>query len=292
VTVATGAAAQGQGTATVLSQVAAEVLGLGTADIVVRAGDTGAMPFGLGAFASRQAPLAGAAVHAAALVVRDKALRVAGRMLEVSPEDLEAVDGCIRIRGVPGSGVAMAEIARSLSGMPGFPLPAGESAGLEAAAAFEPPGLCYASGVHVAEVEVDPLACTVRVLRMIVVHDCGRALNPMLVEGQVVGATLHGIGMALHEEALFDGAGQPRNAAYPAYVLPGAWDAPQVTVLHRDNPSPFNPLGAKGGGVGGTIAAPAAVIAAVEDALRPLRRLIAVLPLTPSRLAALLDAPA
>lgn len=289
VTVATGAAAQGQGTATVLSQVAAEVLGLRTSDIVIQAGDTGVMPFGLGAFASRQAPLAGAAVHAAALVVRDKALRIASRMLEVSPEDLEAVDGHIRIRGVPGGGVTLAEIARSLSGMPGFPLPAGESAGLEADSAFEPPGLCYASGVHVAEVEVDPMACTVRVLRMIVAHDCGRALNPLLVEGQVIGATLHGIGMALHEEALFDEAGQPRNASYPAYVLPGAWDAPQVTVLHRDSPSPFNPLGAKGAGEGGTIAAPAAVISAVEDALGALPNPIAVLPLTPSRLAALLD---
>jgi carbon-monoxide dehydrogenase large subunit len=286
VVVATGAAAQGQGTATVLAQVAAGTLGADLAAIDVEAGDTAAMPHGLGAFASRQAPVAGASVRIAAAAVRDKALRVAAARLEADPADLEIVGGVARIVGAPGSGIPLGEIARSLSGMPGFPLPAGESAGLEADAAFEPPGLCYANGVHVAEVEVDPETAEARVTRMLVVHDCGLALNPTLVEGQVIGGTLHGIGMALQEEVLVDPAGLPRNAGYPATVLPGAWDAPEVTVLHRESPTPFNLLGAKGAGEGGTIGAPAAVIAAVEDALRPLRLDLSDLPMTPARLAA------
>lgn len=284
--VATGAAAQGQGTITVLTQIAAAVLGVSPASIVIRAGDTAAVPHGLGAFASRQAPVAGAAVRLAAEAVRDKALRVASARLEVAPSDLEIVDGIVRIVGVPGDGVALADIARALCGMPGFPLPAGEAPGLQADIAFEPPGLCYANGVHVAEVEVDPLTGQVRVTRMMVVHDCGVALNPTLVEGQVIGGTLHGIGMALHEEVLIDTEGRIRNAAYPASVVPGAWDAPEVTVLHRESPTPFNPLGAKGAGEGGTIGAPAAVIAAIEDALRPLSLALSELPMTPARLAA------
>jgi carbon-monoxide dehydrogenase large subunit len=230
--------------------------------------------------------VAGAAVRLAAEAVRDKALRVAAARLEVTPSDLEIVDGIVRIVGVPGDGVALADIARALCGMPGFPLPAGESPGLQADIAFEPPGLCYANGVHVAEVEVDPLTGQVRVTRMMVVHDCGVALNPTLVEGQVIGGTLHGIGMALHEEVLIDTEGRIRNAAYPASVVPGAWDAPEVTVLHRESPTPFNPLGAKGAGEGGTIGAPAAVIAAIEDALRPLSLALSELPMTPARLAA------
>lgn len=286
VEVATGAAAQGQGTATVLTQVAAAVLGVKPSNIVIRAGDTAAVPHGLGAFASRQAPVAGAAVRSAAATVREKALRVAAARLEVDPADLELVDGTIRIVGVPGDGIALADLARSLSGMPGFPLPAGEPPGLEAEIAFEPPGLCYANGVHVAEVEVDPHTGETRVTRMLVVHDCGVALNPTLVEGQVIGGTLHGIGMALHEEVLVDDEGRIKNASYPAAVVPGVWDAPTVHVLHRESPTPFNPLGAKGAGEGGTIGAPAAVIAAIEDALKPLRLELSELPMTPARLVA------
>jgi carbon-monoxide dehydrogenase large subunit len=220
----------------------------------------------------------------AAAAVRDKALRVAAARLEVDPGDLELIDGTIRIVGVPDDGIALADLARSLSGMPGFPLPAGEPPGLQAEIAFEPPGLCYANGVHVAEVEVDPDTAQTRVTRMLVVHDCGVALNPTLVEGQVIGGTLHGIGMALHEEVLVDDDGHIRNASYPAAVVPGAWDAPTVHVFHRESPTPFNPLGAKGAGEGGTIGAPAAVIAAIEDALKPLRLELSELPMTPSRL--------
>jgi carbon-monoxide dehydrogenase large subunit len=290
VVLATGASAQGQGTATVLAQVCAEVLNMDPARITVRAGDTAAIAQGLGAFASRQGPVAGAAVLQAAGQVREKALLAASHMLEAAPEDLELVNGAVRIRGVPADRLSLGQVAQALQGMPGFPLPPGLSPGLSASVAWQPSSLSYANGTHVAEAMVDPETGKVTLLRYVVVHDSGRLLNPALAEGQILGGVVHGIGHALLEEMQYDTAGIPTTLGYPAYRLPSAPILPRIEIHHRETPTPLNPLGAKGVGEGGTIPAAAAIAAAIEDALRPTRIRITQLPITPRRLRALIAA--
>ncbi|GJD48671.1 Caffeine dehydrogenase subunit alpha [Methylobacterium crusticola] len=290
VVVTTGATAQGQGTVTMLAQVVAEVLGIAPERIAVVAGDTNASALGLGAFASRQAVTAGNAAHAAALAVRAKILQVASAWLEASPADLELVDGRVQVKGVPGSGRALGEVADALAGAPGLALPAGVAPGLAAGVDFEPEGLTYCNGTHVVEAEVDPDTGTVAITRYTVVHDCGRLINPMMVEGQIVGGVVHGIGSALYERMLYAEDGQPQTGTYADYLLPTADVAPRIAIHHMESPSPLNPLGVKGAGESGTIAAPAAVASAVEDALRPFGVRVADLPITAARLHGLLAA--
>ena len=286
VTVATGATAQGQGLKTALAQVCASVLGLDPGAVEVTAGDTAAVALGLGAFASRQAVTAGSSVHAAASELADKAVRAAAHMLEAAPADLELAGGRVRVRGVPDMSVALGDIARALAGQPGYPLPGGMAPGMEALGAFTPETLTYCNGCHVAEVAVDVETGAVDILRYTVLHDCGRMINPMIVEGQVIGGAVHGIGSALYERMLFDDAGQPLTVNLGDYVMPGACEAPRLALAHTESPTPLNPLGAKGAGEGGTIPAPAAIAAAVEDALAPFGVLIDDVPITPDRIAA------
>ncbi len=290
IVVTTGAAAQGQGTVTMLAQLVADVLGLAPEAISVVAGDTAASALGLGAFASRQAVTAGNAAHLAAGMVREKILQVASAWLEVSPEDLELADGRVRIKGVRQMGHSFGEIAGALAGIPGYALPAGTSPGLAAATDFQPGALTYSNGTHVAEAEVDPETGVVRLTRYVVVHDCGRLINPMLVEGQVIGGVVHGIGSALYEMMIYDEDGQPQTGTYADYLLPTADVVPRIEVHHLQSPTPLNPLGVKGAGESGTIAASAAVAAAVEDALREFGVEIDALPITPARIFALLEA--
>ncbi len=290
IVVTTGAAAQGQGTVTMLAQLVADVLGLAPEAISVVAGDTAASALGLGAFASRQAVTAGNAAHLAAGMVREKILQVASAWLEVSPEDLELADGRVRIKGVRQMGHSFGEIAGALAGIPGYALPAGTSPGLAAATDFQPGALTYSNGTHVAEAEVDPETGVVRLTRYVVVHDCGRLINPMLVEGQVIGGVVHGIGSALYEMMIYDEDGQPQTGTYADYLLPTADVVPRIEVHHLQPPTPLNPLGVKGAGESGTIAASAAVAAAVEDALREFGVEIDALPITPARIFALLEA--
>ncbi|WP_043833098.1 xanthine dehydrogenase family protein molybdopterin-binding subunit [Muricoccus aerilatus] len=290
VVLSTGASAQGQGTATVLAQVCAGVLDMDPARITVRTGDTAAIAQGLGAFASRQGPVAGAAVLQAARLVREKALLAASHLLEAAPEDLELVNGAVRIRGIPADRLSLGQVAQVLQGMPGFPLPPGLSPGLSSSVAWQPEALSYANGTHVAEAMVDPETGRITLLRYLVVHDSGRLLNPSLAEGQILGGVVHGIGHALLEETLFDAQGVPATLGYPAYRLPSAPILPWIEIHHRETPTPLNPLGAKGVGEGGTIPAAAAIVAAVEDALRPARIRITQLPITPRRLRTLLAA--
>lgn len=288
--VATGATAQGQGTATMLAQLAAEVLGVALNDIQVRAGDTDGTLRGLGAFASRQAVTAGNAIHRAASMVAAKARQAAAAMMEVAPEDLELVDGSVRVKGVPEMRRSLAEIARVLAGVPGYALPGGLPPGLDATIEFEPAGLTYTNGTHVVEAEVDIATGAVRLNRYIVVHDCGRVINPRLVEGQVHGAVVHGIGMTLFEWMRFDAAGQPLSVTYADYLLPSADVVPRIEIHHMETPTPLNPLGVKGAAESGTIAAPAAIVSAIEDALRPFAVRVEELPVVPPRLLALIKA--
>ncbi len=212
---------------------------------------------------------AGNAVHIAAGQVREKILKVASAWLEVSTEDLELADGRVRVKGVPQMGRSLGEIAAALAGTPGYALPAGMAPGLAAGNDFQPPGLTYCNGTHVVEAEVDPATGVVRLTRYVVVHDSGRLINPMMVEGQIIGGVVHGIGAALYEWMIYDADGQPQTGTYADYLLSTADVVPRIEVHHMESPTPLNPLGIKGAGESGTIAAPAAVASAVEDALRP-----------------------
>lgn len=288
VIVTTGASAQGQGTVTMLAQVVAEALGVHPNVISVVAGDTAASPLGLGAFASRQAVTAGNAAHAAALEVREKILRVASNWLEAAPDDLELVDGRVQVKGVSGISRSFGEIASALAGMPGFALPAGMVPGLAASVDFQPPGLTYCNGTHVAEADVDPATGVIRLTRYVVVHDCGRLINPMMVDGQVIGGVVHGIGSALYEWMMYGEDGQPHVGTYADYLMSTADVVPRIEVHHMESPTPLNPLGVKGAGESGTIASLAVIASAVEDALKPFGVKIRDLPMTPARLHTLL----
>jgi aerobic carbon-monoxide dehydrogenase large subunit len=288
--VTTGAAAQGQGTRTMLAQLAAGVLGVAPQQIHVTDGDTAASPLGLGAYASRQAVTAGNAVHLAALMVADKARRAVSTMLEVAADDLELIDGEVRLKGVPQMKRTLAEVAHALSGVPGFALPGNMAPGLAAAADFQPPALTYTNCAHVVEAEVDGETGGVRLTRYVIVHDCGRMINPMMVEGQVHGAVVHGIGATLLEWMRYDAGGQPLTVTFADYLLPTVDVVPSIEIHHMQSPTPLNPLGVKGAAESGAIGAPAAIVSAIEDALRPLKVRIRELPVTPARLRALIQA--
>jgi carbon-monoxide dehydrogenase large subunit len=284
IAVFSGATAQGQGVKTMLSQLAAHVFDVSPSSITVVVGDTNATMLGLGAFASRQAVTAGNAVFQAAQVVLDKAKRVVGGRFEVAIDDLEVRDGKIAVKGVPELSLSLGEIAQVMAGMPGFALPAGLSPGLSAACDYEPKGMTYTNGTHVVEAEVDIGTCRVKLNRYVVMHDCGRVINPMMVEGQIYGGAVHGIGATLFEWMRYDDAGQPFSVTYADYLLPTADVLPRIEIHHMESPTPLNPLGIKGAAESGTIGAPSAIIAAVEDALRPLDVRLNELPLTPARL--------
>ena len=210
-------------------------------------------------------------------------------MLEVSPDDLELVDGEVRVSGVPGLKKSLGEIAHALSGVAGFALPAGVTPGLAASIDFLPPAMTYTNGTHVCEVEVDPETGHVRLTRYVVVHDCGRMINPMMVEGQVHGAVAHGIGATLYEWMRYDATGQPLTVTFADYLLPTSDVMPPIEIHHMESPTPLNPLGVKGAAESGTIGAPAAIVSAIEDALRPFGVRITDLPVTPERLLALIQ---
>ena len=287
VVVTTGATAQGQGVKTMLAQIVADVLDVQPAAIHVVVGDTAASPLGLGAYASRQAVTAGNAAFQAATLVANKAKAAAAQLLEASSADLELRDGKVAVRGVPGFGRTLADIARALGGAPGFALPGGLTPGLSAAIDYLTPSLTYTNGTHLAEVEVDPYTGGVTLHHYVVVHDCGRMINPMMVEGQILGGVVHGIGATLLEWMRYDDQGQPLAVTYADYLLPTSDVVPRIEIHHMESPTPLNPLGVKGAAESGTIGAPAAIVSAIEDALRPFNVCIRDLPVTPPLLRAL-----
>ena len=290
IVVTTGATAQGQGVHTMLAQIVGGELGVAPETILVQSGDTQTSPLGLGAFASRQAVTAGNAAKAAAVLVARKAKAAAAHLLEASPDDLELVDGAVRVRGVPGHRKTLTEIARSLAGAAGFSLPGGMAPGLAAASDFLTAGLTYTNGTHLAEVEVDHETGAVKILRYVVVHDCGTMINPMMVEGQIAGGVVHGIGMTLFEWMRYDEMAQPLTATFVDYLLPTSDVAPRIEIHHMESPTPLNLLGVKGAAESGVIGAPATIVSAIEDALAPFNVVIRDLPLTPAKLRALVRA--
>lgn len=285
VLVLTGASPQGQSHETTLAQLCADRLGVDLDDVTVITGDTDAIALGIGTFASRIAVVAGNAVSRAARLVQQKALQVAGQLLEVSPDDLEVRRGLISVRGVPDRQLTFAQVAQVVvAPPPAFTFPPGLEPGLEATHYFHPTGNTYANGVHAATVEVDPETGIVRLLRYAVVHDCGTIINPMVVDGQVRGGVAQGIGNALYEDMVHDENGQPLTTSFMEYLLPTAMEVPPIEVSHVETPSPLNPEGIKGAGEGGTMPVPAAVANAIEDALAPLGVVVDRVSLSPTHL--------
>jgi CO/xanthine dehydrogenase Mo-binding subunit len=283
VTVVTGVGTQGQGHYTTFAQVAAEVLGVSIEDIYVSTGDTAQFNWGTGTFASRGATVAGSAVHSAAVMVAEKAKKLAAEELEAAPEDIELVDGFAQVRGVPGARVALSTLADKANPLRGAVQP-GTEPGLEATAYFGPPMQATAVGAHAAIVEVDTETYDVKILKYVVVHDCGRVINPMILEGQVHGGVAQGIGNAFYEQLVYDGDGQLLNASFMDYLLPTSTDVPRVDVGHEETPSPLNPIGVKGAGEAGAIPVGALFAQAVENALEGTGLEIREIPLSPSRL--------
>ena len=289
ISVYTGAMPMGQGIKTALAQICAEQFDVAPDSVTVVAGDTAVIPYGQGGFASRQTITAGSAVHLAAVAVREKALKVAAHLLEASPSDLEMRDGRIEIAGAPGSGLTLREVAEAVSGVPGYSMPGKFEPGLESMQSFLPNALTYGGGCHAVEVEVDIETCGVRILRYVVVNDSGRVINPMIVEGQIVGGVAHGIGNALFEWMGYDDEAQPITTTFADYLLPGATEVPKIEVTFAEYPSPLNPLGVKGVGESGCVPAAGAIISAIENALAPFGVRIGEYPVTPARLFALLS---
>ena len=278
--VVTGAPSQGQGHETTLAQICADALGVGLDDVTVVAGDTSLIPQGIGTFASRVGVLAGSATQVAARQVHDKALRIAAHLLEAHAGDLVLEDGRITVRGAPDRTLSLAAVAQAAGGRG---LPVDEAPGLEAVHYFKAPKMTYTNGAHVALVEVDPETGAVEVLKYVIAHDCGRMINPIVVEGQIHGGFACGIGNALLEENRHDADGQLLSATFMDYAMPTAPVVPPLEITHLETPSPLNPLGVKGAGESGTIPVPAVICGAVEDALAPLGVRLTEAPLTPAR---------
>jgi len=288
VSVATGVGTQGQGHYTSFAQIVAEQLGVSVENIRLTTGDTAEFYWGAGTFASRGAVVAGNAIHAAAVKVREKVLKKAGEELEVAIEDLELVDGVARVKGSPETAIKLGDLAARANPMRGAVKP-GTEPGLEATDYFGPERGATASGVHAMIVEVDPETMLVAIKKYVVVHDCGVVINPMILEGQIQGGVAQGIGNAFYEQLHFDENGQLLNASFMDYLVPTADTVPSILTDHVETPSPLNPLGIKGAGEAGAIPVGPLFAQAVEDALGIAPLEILEIPLSPNRLFALVQ---
>ena len=307
VVAATGIPSQGQAHATVWAQIVADELGVDVADVEVTGGDTRRFPWGVGTFASRGAVTAGNAMAVAAGMVAEKAKHIAADHLEVDPADLELVGGNVQVKGSPDRGMALAALAVLANPVryafgggteaatqftarprPGPPLHEGEQPGLEATGYYSPPGSTWAAGCHAAYVRVDPQTFRLEILKYVVVHDCGRVINPLVVQGQIEGGVAQGIGGAFYERLAYDGEGQLRNASLMEFLMPYATEIPEIEIDHIETPSPLNPLGVKGAGEAGVIPVGAVLASAIEEALGVP---ITEMPLSPLKLFELVKSP-
>jgi len=286
VLVATGLTTQGQGHETAFAQVAAEELGVPVERVTVVTGDTRRFKYAVGTFASRAAVMSGNAVAIAAGKVRAKALRIAGEALEADPGDLELADGMVRVKGAPGTEIALRTVAVLANplryafdeqarlatqfvvggGVQSPPVAEDDEPGLEATGYYSPIRSTFANGMHAAVVETDPETAEVRILRYCVVHDCGRLINPRIVEGQIHGGVAQGVGGALYERLVYDQNGQLLNASFMDFLMPYASEVPKIETDHLETPTPLNPLGIKGAGEAGVIPGAAVLAAAISDA--------------------------
>jgi carbon-monoxide dehydrogenase large subunit len=300
VVAATGIPSQGQAHATVWAQIVADQLGVDVADVIVTSGDTRRFQWGVGTFASRGAVTAGNAMAVAAGMVAERAKQIASEHLEVDPADLELAGGRVRVKGSPDRGLPLGAVAVLANPVryafgggteaatqftskprPGPPLLEGEQPGLEATGYFSPPGSTWASGCHAAYVHVDPKTFRLEILKYVVVHDCGRVINPLVVQGQIEGGVAQGIGGAFYERLAYSEDGQLRNASFMEFLMPYATEIPEIEIDHIETPSPLNPLGVKGAGEAGVIPVGAVIAGAVEEALGVA---ITQMPLSPLKL--------
>ncbi|MGX9430329.1 MULTISPECIES: xanthine dehydrogenase family protein molybdopterin-binding subunit [Bradyrhizobium] len=291
VSVATGIGTQGQGHFTSFAQIAADQLGVDVTDVEIVTGDTDQFYWGAGTFASRGAVVAGNAVNEASRAVRQKALKLASDAFECAEEDLVLADGKISIVGIPEKFLSLGELAKRANPMRGAVKP-GTEPGLESTQYFGPPSGATANGVHAMIVEVDPDTFDLKILKYVVVHDCGTVINPLILEGQIHGGVAQGIGNAFYEKLVFDDQGQLLNASLADYLLPTALEVPRMELGHTVTPSPLNPMGIKGAGEAGAIPVGPLFAQAIEDALQLKEKNVELLeiPLSPSRIFDLIKA--
>ncbi len=281
VIVRTGSTAHGQGHDTIFAQIAAQTLQVPLDVITVEQGDSAVMPKGVGTFGSRSAVLGGSAVLGEAEKIKRKMLTIAAHLLEAAEADIRSAGGRLYVQGAPGRSVTFQEVAAAAhQGR----VPEGTEPGLETSGTFSVPGEVYPFGAYVVVVEVERETGEVRILKFVAIDDAGRIINPLLAEGQVIGAIVQGLGQALVEEAVYDETGQLVTGTFSDYAMPRAAHAPTVTAEFTETLSPFNPLGAKGVGEAGTVGTPPVVANAVVDALAPLGVRHVDLPLTQEKL--------
>ena len=263
--VRTGTKSQGQGHETTWAQIVAEELGLDPQNIMVEEGDTDTAPYGLGTYASRSTPTAGAAIAMAARRVRERARKIAAHLLEAGEGDVEWKDYKFQVKGVPAKSVTMKEVAFAAYTNPGPNEP-----GLEATQYYDPPNMTFPHGAYVAVVDVDRETGEVKVRRFLAVDDCGTIINPMIVEGQVHGGLTEGFAIAFMQEIQYDKDGNNLNTNFTDYLVPTSLESPQWETANTVSPSPHHPIGAKGVGESPNVGSPAAFVNAVIDALSPL----------------------
>jgi aerobic carbon-monoxide dehydrogenase large subunit len=281
VTVFTGTSPHGQGLDTSMAQIVADRLGTSPEVVEVIHGDTNTGPYGMGTYGSRSLSVGGESVARAAQKVQDKAKRIVAHLLEAAPEDIEVSGDTFAVRGSPDKGMALAEVSAAAY----IPenLPDGMEPGLEETTFYDPENFVYPFGAHACVVDVDAETGQVDIARYVAVDDCGPAINPMLIEGQIHGGVVHGIGQALYERIHYDENGQLVTGTFVDYCLPSAADVPNIETDRTETPSPTNSLGVKGVGEAGTIACTPAVVNAVVDALRPLGVTFINMPLSSMR---------
>jgi carbon-monoxide dehydrogenase large subunit len=272
-----GVQSQGQGHETTFAQIAAEELGLSVDNIVVEHGDTDTAPYGLGTYASRSTPTAGAATAMASRKIREKAKHIAAHVLEVSADDLEWTDHKFQVKGAPGKSMTMTEVAFAAY----TNHPQGMEAGLEAVNYYDPPNLTFPFGAYICVVDIDRGTGAIKIRRFLAVDDCGNIINPMIVEGQIHGGLTMGMAPALLEGISYDEMGNMQQGTFMEYLLPTSMETPVWETDKTTTPSPHHPFGAKGVGESATVGAPPAIVNAVVDALSHLGVTHMEIPITP-----------
>lgn len=290
VTILTGAHSHGQGHETSLAQIVGDELGIPISDIEVIHGDTERLPYGVGTYASRSMAVGGGALVMSAQKIRDKITRIAAHQLEAAVEDMvyDRTTGTVHVKGAPDKAKAFGEIAFAVTLANN--LPAGMEPALEETSYFDPPNFTFPNSAHIAKVEVDKDSGEVTLLDYVAVDDVGNIINPLLVEGQIVGGVAQGVGQALWEHGAYDAEGQLLSGTFMDYAMPRADGFPQIRVGRTVTPSPSNPLGVKGAGEMGTIAGTVTVVNAVMDALAPLGVRHLDMPLTAEKIKAAIAA--
>ena len=300
VIVATCVGTQGQSHQTSFAQIVADELGCLPSEVDITTGDSRSMNWGSGTYASRSAVVTGNAIHASSLAVANKARALASEMFEADPEDIELAGGRVGVKGSPQSSVSLWDIAIAanpiryaygdqakeamsmLRPRDGAALEEGADPGLEARKYFAPERATWASGIHAAIIEIDAETGVPTIEKYVAVHDCGRVINPTVVEGQVHGGVAQGIGGSFYERMVYDPDGQPLSSTFMDYLIPTAMEVPDIETIHVETPSTLNPLGIKGAGEAGVIPVPALMASAVENALQPFGVHVTRMPLSPS----------